>query len=503
MRTCLLSTVLLCEVLSTSAFWFIAYQQKPLASLRHRHEQTPSLVVPLRSRHEERRNQRHRIGFHWNLHSIKTKDKATGTSSFEEDESHSTRSEKKPFLDKISLEFQSFMRDSGILRNCVDLITRTVLAPAFYYENPHRFPEFIRISEYPHWLYIATSHAMYQWNVTDPNNAHDGDRIAELSDSDSDSDTTHEQTKTHKIRSRIAFQKERYGTHHRQIADVMVNENLQKRKDVPMFIFLHGGAWGSGFPTMYRLISSPFLERNYRAVVLGYRTYPDGTMEDQVQDLADAVEYFTTKYAYASVSGSISSSTIDDNLDNTRSSSPKVVLMGHSSGAHIVMLAALKGRFSSRVDALIGMSGVYDLTSALAKELQEGLTKLSPMGPCCKDQFEENSPTWLIEQRQINPSDKFSSPGDGELDCLPPVLLLHGDDDPVASPIQSESLYKILKESETNSNGSAFKYQYQFELLKGVQHQDTVLETCLGRGRTQNIIFEWLEKLSDRNTNYV
>ena len=73
-----------------------------------------------------------------------------------------------------------------------------MLAPAFYYENPHRFPEFIRISEYPHWLYIATSRAMYQWNVTDPNNAHDGDRIAELLDSDSDSDTTHEQTKTHK-----------------------------------------------------------------------------------------------------------------------------------------------------------------------------------------------------------------------------------------------------------------------------------------------------------------
>jgi hypothetical protein len=27
-----------------------------------------------------------------------------------------------------------------------------------------------------------------------------------------------------------------------------------------LFIFVHGGAWGSGFPTMYRLMSVPFLE---------------------------------------------------------------------------------------------------------------------------------------------------------------------------------------------------------------------------------------------------
>eukprot|EP00979_Chaetoceros_neogracilis_P004718 scaffold815_cov273-Chaetoceros_neogracile.AAC.24 len=107
------------------------------------------------------------------------------------------------------------------------------------YENPHSFPEFIRISEYPHWLATSTSKIMYAlFNVTDP--------------------TCSETAISSDLSARVKFQKEQYGSHPDEVAQVMVKEELVGRKDLPLFLFLHGGAWGSGFGTMYRLIAAPF-----------------------------------------------------------------------------------------------------------------------------------------------------------------------------------------------------------------------------------------------------
>ena len=183
-------------------------------------------------------------------------------------------------------QVQRFLRDTGILRNIVDGVTRLTLAPAFFYESPHCFPEFIRIREHPYWLSLATNRIRHNlWNVTDPN-AINGD-ASEMVEGRC------------KIRAKppMSFRKEKYGSHPSQSADAMVQQQNTEEVNVPLLIFFHGGAWGSGFPTMYRLIASPFLEQNYRAVILGYRTYPDGTMDDQIQDLAHAIEYFTGKYA--------------------------------------------------------------------------------------------------------------------------------------------------------------------------------------------------------------
>ncbi len=73
---------------------------------------------------------------------------------------------------------------------------------------------------------------------------------------------------------------------------------------------------------------------------------------------------------------------------------------------------------------------------------------------------------------------------------LPPILLLHGADDTVAPPLCSEKFYHVMKREKSDSLDLA---PCRLEILEGLQHQDLVLETCIGRGKTQSIIFDWIE----------
>jgi acetyl esterase/lipase len=156
-------------------------------------------------------------------------------------------------------------------------------------------------------------------------------------------------------------------------------------------------------------------------VILGYRTFPDGKVEDQVDDIAKAVEYFQNKYGSGIGGGR-----------------PPVVLMGHSSGAHIAMLAVLRGKLSS-VDAIVAASGVYDCLAQVEHEQVLGIDQLSPLTPAAgmsEENMQANSPSWLISQAK-----------EGEIQDIPPVLLVHGEDDTVVLSSASKLFYKQLQET--------------------------------------------------------
>ena len=208
-------------------------------------------------------------------------------------------------------------------------------------------------------------------------------------------------------------------------------------------------------------------------------------MEDQIQDLVCAIEYFTDKYA-----GRRRRSDNNDDDDNDGNKS-KVVLMGHSSGSHIAMMAALKGKLVGRVDGIIGMSGVYDLEEAWERELQGGVSELSPMLPACLGRLKDYSPSWLAMEKSRSRSKMDATE-------LPPILLLHGDDDTVAPSACSENFYNVMrKDSGEQIFGKAIGRTPTccLEILEGLQHQDTVLEICIGGGKTQSVIFDWIENV--------
>jgi acetyl esterase/lipase len=231
-------------------------------------------------------------------------------------------------------------------------------------------------------------------------------------------------------------------------------------------MFLHGGAWGSGFPTMYRLLSVPFLEKNYRTAIVGYRTYPDANIEGQVDDIVDAVQYLRQRYP----------------------SNRPIVLMAHSSGAHVALTAAVNGRMN-QIDAIIGMSGVYDLEAHYEYERSRGLDQISPMAAAngfSTENLRRNSPVLLAQERYAENEHAATSYN------FPPTLLLHGSSDDMALPSCSLKLQNALTAAASENNSQNSNSSCQVQVLDGVGHQDTVLQTLLG-GKTQTAVFQWIQ----------
>jgi acetyl esterase/lipase len=320
------------------------------------------------------------------------------------------------------LWFQHWLRDSGMLRAVINTLTRISAAPLFFQENPHCLWEFIRISGYSKWAKVGAKTAGLV-SFTKPT---------------------------------VDFSIESYGPHSCQYAQVMANR-VTTRNDgsVPLMIFVHGGAWGSGFPTMYRLVAAPFLARNYRVAVLGYRTYPDATVQGQVDDVMKGINYFASK------------------------SRDPIVVIGHSSGAHIVLMAALQSGLSSRVAGIIAMSGVYDIPQHYEYECSRGVDQISPMAPACGGTLENwklASPTYLIP-----------SVDNSILNSMAPTLFLHGTADTTVPSKSSQEVYAAIVATRCCVS-------CQLQLLDAVGHSDTILETMLG-GKTQDTVFAFLDAL--------
>jgi acetyl esterase/lipase len=90
--------------------------------------------------------------------------------------------------------------------------------------------------------------------------------------------------------------------------------------------FVHGGAWGSGSPNQYRLVAKPVLEKGLAVAVIGYRTYPDADVSNQVRDLELAASELTRRYPSLCLGAT----------------ELGVTAIGHSSGAHILGMMLLE-----------------------------------------------------------------------------------------------------------------------------------------------------------------
>ena len=112
-----------------------------------------------------------------------------------------------------------------------------------------------------------------------------------------------------------------YGTDARQRMDVFLPAAPQR---APMLLMVHGGAWMVGDKSMARVVDAKVAhwvgERGYIVVSINYRMVPAVDVQAQARDVATAL---ATVQARAAEWGGDAS---------------RVVLMGHSAGAHLVAL---------------------------------------------------------------------------------------------------------------------------------------------------------------------
>lgn len=201
---------------------------------------------------------------------------------------------------------------------------------------------------------------------------------------------------------------------------------LQPALVQPIVVFVHGGAWGSGRPWQYLMVAKRFasIVRACHVAVVGYPVYPQASILQQRDAILQAVQYFKHQHA--------------------DTSAQPIVLVGHSSGANVALLAVMDPAHQHQVQAFFGLSGVYDINSHYLFESNRGVQHISPMAAAAggEDGFDNCSPHKVLERRlsskrSFNLDDPFLEEGPMNLPTC--MFFLHGTKDtvvPVSSTMQ-------------------------------------------------------------------
>jgi acetyl esterase/lipase len=179
-----------------------------------------------------------------------------------------------------------------------------------------------------------------------------------------------------------------------------------------LIVYLHGGAWQNGSKTQYPAF---LVERGFAVASLDFRSTNEAPFPANVHDIRAGIRFLRARareYGYRT---------------------DRIGLVGASSGGHLAALVGVtngvvelegdEGEFddqSSKVDAIVSYFGASNLTTILAQSTPAGL---EVRGPALQKMFggtpEQKpqlarlaSPVYHIDRRD------------------PPLLLLHGDQDP-------------------------------------------------------------------------
>jgi acetyl esterase/lipase len=219
------------------------------------------------------------------------------------------------------------------------------------------------------------------------------------------------------------------------------------RPDKPngkVVLFLYGGSWDSGSKDDYLFVAQALASAGHTVVVPDYRLYPAVRFPAFVEDGAGAVRWSADRFG-----------------------ADKLILMGHSAGAHIALLLSANTRYleAAGVDRLklrgaIGLAGPYDflpLKSAKLIAIFDGA----------------NNP-------DIEAITFAHAP-------LPPILLIHGTSDTTVYPRNSTSLAAAWRAA-----GAAV----ELKLYPDVGHVDVVaaMSGLLSRrAPTRPDVLAWLD----------
>ncbi|WP_309751056.1 alpha/beta hydrolase [Novosphingobium sp.] len=189
-----------------------------------------------------------------------------------------------------------------------------------------------------------------------------------------------------------------YGSDRLQNLDFWPAQSGNKR--APLVIFVHGGGWKRGSKdTASGSYKAPhYTGTGYAYAAINYRLVPEATVEDQAADVARSVRYLI------------------DNAARLGFDPSRVVLMGHSAGAHLVALVGtdeqyLRGAglsFSS-INGVIPIDGAaYDV----AKQMADG-------GNFMHDTYLQAFGSDPARQSALSPTLQAASPN------APSFLLIH------------------------------------------------------------------------------
>ena len=175
--------------------------------------------------------------------------------------------------------------------------------------------------------------------------------------------------------------------------DVHVPSNVRRglfAQKLPVVVYVHGGGWVRG--DRKRVYNQPqwLTSRGYVFVAIDYRKVPQTNIDGQLRDVADALTW------------------VRRNIRRYNGDPNRVVLMGHSAGAHLSALLAAQGNAQ-------GLRGIIP-NDVQAYDLLAYATKRGSIGPMFGTAFTNEPPNWI----RWSPSTHAKRNG-----RLPPHLILY------------------------------------------------------------------------------
>jgi acetyl esterase/lipase len=207
----------------------------------------------------------------------------------------------------------------------------------------------------------------------------------------------------------------------RLLLDVSVPEGAGP---FPVAILVHGGGWtggdksGGAKPNDGADITpwfAPLTAAKFTWFSINYRLAPQHRWPAQFEDVKTAIRWVKAHAA------------------EFKGDPKRIAIFGHSSGGHLVTLAATSKQEDVRVQAVVGFAAVTDLEADLERRGGVSGVLRSFYGI-----EREMNPETRVMLRELSPINHVHA-------AMPPVLLMHGDADKSVPLAQSEAFQKRLQ----------------------------------------------------------
>ena len=182
------------------------------------------------------------------------------------------------------------------------------------------------------------------------------------------------------------FEEQTYGKKPWQKLDVFPPLKDSRAKK-PVLVFFYGGGWHDGDKEKYRYVAKTFTQLGYVVVIPDYVKYPKGKFPDFIYDGAEALGW------------------ISQHIEEYGGNKQKLMLAGHSAGAHLGALLVSDPRYLNTVGmnkkdikAFVGLAGPYDFTP-LIKRYCDVFDDPNQYPDICVSNFiDGNEPPMLLAQ---------------------------------------------------------------------------------------------------------
>lgn len=196
----------------------------------------------------------------------------------------------------------------------------------------------------------------------------------------------------------------------------------------PLVIYVHGGGWKRGDKRMVANKPAHYLQQGYGFASINYRLVPANTVEQQAQDVAAAL------------------ASLIQRADKLGFDPRRVVLMGHSAGAHLVALVGTDMQYLKKAGlnakALRGIIPIDGACYDVPRQIKEG-------GNLMRDTYLQAFGNKRERQLALSPMHHAALPN------VPAFLVLHVQR--LDGTAQSRALVNALKKAGTSAEVHGFE----------------------------------------------